>query len=73
MMTYIVIHIICSIAAYHLFKHDWRKTFDWTSGDRMFAMTMSFSGPIALMAAIAVITSEWLKPKNPNKIIAKKY
>ena len=44
----------CSRAAYHLFRNNWLRDFNFTKGDRAALTFLSLFGPFSLAAALII-------------------
>ena len=58
--------LACSVGAYLVWRHDWRKRFGWTRGDRRIALLLCAFGPFALIAAIMTSrVAGWIESGDP--------
>jgi len=64
-------YIACGVAAYHLYRADWLRSFDFKESDRRMMILLSCLGPAALIGS-AIVYLLGLPRKSADRIIAKR-
>jgi hypothetical protein len=56
----VAVYVLCSLAAYGLFKWVWLAEFDLTRRDRQSFVILSLAGPMSLLGALFGAFEAWL-------------
>ena len=58
-VIFVVLWIVSTLCSYWLFRFAARRQGCWTKGDRVFAITISIFGPLALLGSGLLALASW--------------